>query len=58
MEAVKTKLIGQDTLQGRCDAVAPSKALVVSLSKKSYPYCLVLADSRNGVERDFTIELR
>ena len=35
---------------------APSK--VVSLSKKLYPYCLVLVGSRNGFERDFTIELK
>jgi len=31
---------------------------VVSLSKKLYPYCLVLVGSRNGLERDFTIELK
>jgi len=30
---------------------------VVSLSKKLYPYCLVLAGSRNGFEHDFTIVL-
>jgi len=30
---------------------APSKASVVSLSKKFYPYCLVLVGSRNGFER-------
>jgi len=34
-----------------------SKAPVVSLSKKLNPYCLVLVGSRNGFERDFTIEL-
>ena len=34
---------------------APSKAPVVSLSKKLYPYCLVLVGSRNRFERDFTI---
>jgi len=28
------------------------------LSKKLYPYCLVLFGSRNGFERDFTIELK
>jgi len=28
------------------------------LSKTLYPYCLVLVDSRNGFERDFTIELK
>ena len=37
---------------------ASSKAPVVSLSKKLYPYCLVLVGSRNGFERDFTIELK
>jgi len=37
---------------------APSKAPVVSLSKKIYPYCLVLVGSRNGFERDITIELK
>jgi len=37
---------------------APSKAAVVSLSKTLYPYCLVLVGSRNGFERDFTIELK
>jgi len=36
---------------------APLKAPVVSLSNKLYPYCLVLVGSRNGFERDFTIEL-
>jgi len=30
---------------------APSKAPVVSLSKKHYPYWLVLVGSRNGFER-------
>ena len=34
------------------------KATVVSLSKKLYPYCLVLVGSRNGLARDFTIELK
>ena len=38
-------------------ARAPSKTPVVSLSKKLYPCCLVLVGSRNGFERDFTIEL-
>jgi len=28
------------------------------LSKKRYHYCLVLDGSRNGFERDFTIELK
>ena len=37
---------------------SPIKAPVVSLSKKLYPYCLVLGGSRNGFERDFTIELK
>ena len=36
----------------------PSKAPVVSLSKKLYPYCLVLVGSRNAYEQDFTIELK
>ena len=31
---------------------------VVSLSKKLYPHYLVLVGSRNGFERDFTIELK
>jgi len=33
---------------------APSKTPVVSLSKKLYPYCLVLVGTRKGFERDFT----
>jgi len=37
---------------------APSKAPIVSLTKKFYPYSLVLAGSRNGFERDFTIKLK
>ena len=37
---------------------SPIKAPVVSLSKKRYPYCLVLIGSMNGFERDFTIELQ
>ena len=36
----------------------PSKLHVVSFSKKLYPYCLVLVGYRNGLERDFTIELK
>ena len=36
----------------------PPKPSFVSLSKTLYPYCLVLVDSRNGFERDFTIELK
>jgi len=35
-----------------------SKAPVVFLSKKLYPYCLVLVGSRKGFECDFTIELK
>jgi len=35
---------------------APSK--VVSLSKKLYPYYLILVGSRNRFERDFTIKLK
>ena len=37
---------------------APSKAPVVSLSKKLYHYCLVLVGFRNWFEHDFTIELK
>ena len=38
---------------------SPIKFPVVSLSKKLYHYCLVLAGSSwNGFERDFTIELK
>ena len=36
---------------------SPIKGPVVSLSKKLYPYCVVLVGSRNRFERDFTIEL-
>ena len=36
---------------------APSKTSIVSLSKKLYLYCLVMVGSRNGFERDVTIEL-
>ena len=35
---------------------SPITSPVVSLSKKVYPCCLALVGSRNGVERDFTIE--
>jgi len=35
-----------------------NKDIYVSLSKKLYHCCLVLAGSRNGFERDFTIELK
>ena len=31
---------------------------VVSLSKKLYPYCLVLVGSRNGFKHDFRIKLK
>ena len=34
------------------------KALVGSLSKKLYQYCLVVVGSRNGFERDFTNEIK
>jgi len=37
---------------------SPISGHVVSLSKKLYPYCLELVGSRNGFERDLTIELR
>ena len=37
---------------------SPIKAPVVSLSKKLYPYCFVLVGTRNGFERDFTIDLK
>ena len=32
----------------------PSKAPVVSLSKKLYPHCLVLVGSRNGFKREWS----
>ena len=38
-------------------ATSLCKAPLVSLSKKLYPYCLVLVGSRNGFERDITIEV-
>ena len=38
--------------------LSPIKGPCVSLSKKLYPYCLVLVGSGNGFERDFTIELK
>ena len=38
--------------------LAPSKNPIVSLSKKLYPYCLLLVGSKNGFECDFTIELK
>ena len=37
---------------------SPTKGPVVSLSKKLYPYCLVLVGSRNGFERDITLVLK
>jgi len=37
---------------------ARSKVPVVSLSKKLYPYYLVLVGSRIGFERDITIKLK
>ena len=37
---------------------SPIKAPVISLIKTFYPYCLVPVCSRNGFERDFTIELK
>ena len=37
---------------------SPNKGPVVSLSKKLYPYCLVLVGLRNGFERDFTIKVK
>jgi len=35
----------------------PIKGPIVSLSKKLYPYCLVLLGSRSGIKRD-TIKLK
>ena len=37
---------------------APSKAPLFIWGNTLYPYCLVLVGSRNGFERDFTIELK
>ena len=37
---------------------SPIKGPRCSLSKKLYPYHLVLVGSRNRFERDFTIELK
>ena len=37
---------------------SPINGPVVSLSKKLYPYCLVLVGSRNRFELDFTIDLK
>ena len=36
----------------------PSKAPIVSLSKKLNPYCLELVGSRHRFKRDFTIQLK
>ena len=48
-----------DSLQmSRSWVRAQTKVPVVSLTKKLYPYCLVLVGSRNGLERDFTIKLK
>jgi len=38
--------------------IATSKTPVVFLSKKLYPYCLVLVGSRKGFELEFTIKLK
>jgi len=38
--------------------VVGSSPIKGPLSKKLYPYCLVLVCSRNGFEHDFTIELK
>ena len=48
MSARNVKVVGSN----------PIEAPVVSLSKKLYPYYLVLIGSRNGFERDTTIELK
>ena len=34
------------------------RPLIVSLSKKLYPYCLVLVGSRSELKQDFTIKLK
>ena len=47
-----------DSLCGGRGFEPQAKAPVVSLSKKLYPCCFVLVGSRNGFERDFTIELK
>ena len=46
-----------DTQCGGRGFEPPLKPPVISLSKKLYPYCLVLVGSTNGFERDFTIEV-
>jgi len=56
------KLKRTNTLAKQTNINHPSspiiKAPVFSLSKKLDHYCLVLVGSRNGFERDFTIELK
>jgi len=53
-----------NTVVAKCMSVwrlwvrVPSKDPVVYLNKKLYLCCLVLVGSRNGFERDFTIELK
>jgi len=37
--------------------LTPSKATVVSLSKKLYLHCLVLVGSRKGYKIDFSMEI-
>ena len=45
-------------LDKKVDIASLKMILVFMLSKKLYPYCLVLVGSRNGFERDVTIELK
>ena len=52
------QLVARLTCNVRSLVRAPSKAPIVYLSKKLYPYCLVLVGARNRFERDFTIELK
>ena len=40
------------------EVVGSSLIPLVSLSKKLYPYCLVLVGSRSGFEHDFIIKLK
>ena len=42
----------------RIRTIPPSKVPIISFIKNSYPHCLVLVRSRNGFERDFTMELK
>ena len=44
--------------RGSVGCTSDSSIINVSLSKKLHPYCLVLVGSRNGFERDITIELK